>query len=125
MKSHSSSRRDSAGHSWVSNLLWFLTAIAVIFASLRMVNPKLHEYYIEKKIEDIGRFGGANRKPEQIQQDVFDYAVAERIPVKLEDIVVTKPGSSVIVHVKYEETVDLIVVKWPYKVEIDKVSNNF
>lgn len=125
MKSNSYDRRAAAGGSWVSNLIWFALAILTIFASIRFVNPKLHEYAIEKKIEEICRFGGANRKPEQIQQDVFDYAQVEKIPVKLEDIVVTKPGSSVIVHVTYEEPIDFVVVKFPYKVDIEKSSTSF
>jgi cell division protein FtsL len=119
------SQNPAAGHSWVSNLFWLFVAAAMLFISYRLVIPRYHEYYLSKKIEDAARFGAqSHQKPEALQQEIFNIAQEEKIPLKMDDIDI-KPGQTVIIHVTYSEPVNLLVAKWVYKVDIEKKSTDW
>jgi len=123
MKPHRNN--PAAGHSWVSNLFWFLVALLMLFVSYRMISPIYHEYYLNKQIEEICRHGASRQvtKVEDIQNAIKELADKEKIPLKLEDIDVQKRGTTVFIHLTYEETISLVVTKWPRKVTIDKNSS--
>jgi hypothetical protein len=117
--------RESAGNSWVINLFWLAMAAIMLFVSYRLINPIYHEYYLNGKVEEICR-NGAQRtqtKVEDLRSDIIEVAAKEKIPLKEEDIDITKRGTSVFIHLTYEEPVNLGVTKWVRKVTIEKNSS--
>ncbi len=115
----------ASGHSWVSNLFWFLMALLMLFISYRLINPIYHEYFLNKKVEIICRTGAQRQstKIEDIQNEILELATKANIPLKLEDIVITKTGSTVFIRLTYEEPVDLVITKWNRKVVLEKNSS--
>ena len=122
---NSQQERSAAGHSWVSNLFWFLVALCMLFISYRLIAPIYHEYYLNKRVEEICRHGATRQatKLEDIQNEILELSVKEKIPVKPDDISVTKGGSTLFIRITYDEPVDLVVIKWIRKVTIDKNSS--
>ena len=91
-------------------LLWG-AVIVLTFAVLSQVFPMyFYKFQLDDHIQQEVRYSAVRRKtPEAIRQSIADKAHDFNLPVKLEDVKLTKEGKQFRIDLKYTYVVDLYI----------------
>ena len=105
-------RRDGSqrGEGKFKAMVFTVVLVVGIFLAFKLVPAYVAEYQLQDKMQEMARFGIANRySEEQVRDNVFKAVQDLELPVKREDIKVSVSQSVVKVSLEYTVPVDLLV----------------
>ena len=120
-----SPRSTQCGDGWVGTLTWGLIGFVIFFIGYKMLKPQYNKYYLEKKVDEVIRFSG-NPEAGKLQDEILDYAERQGIPLKPEDVVVTKKGNGgATIVIEYDSEVNFLITKYKVHTRIENNSNQY
>ncbi len=90
---------------------------SVIFLAWKVVPAYFANYQFEEAVDDTARSAAVDSRkgPDEIRSAVLEKAQSYELPVKAEDIDVTRNGSDVLISVEYVVHVDVPVYPFDMK----------
>ncbi len=84
---------------------------AAVYLAWKIAPAFFANYQFEEEMDDTARMSAidARKTPEEIRATVFEKAQSHELPIKAEDILVTRNGSDVSISVDYVIHVDVPV----------------
>jgi Domain of unknown function (DUF4845) len=99
----------------LKSVVWLAILACLIYVGIKTVPVLFDEYEFQDAIESAARFGSVNNQtPDDIRDGLVRQAETDNIPIKPEDIHVTKGSGDVSIDVQYSVTVDLGVRQWTF-----------
>lgn len=96
------------GEGKLKAIVFTVVLVVGIFLAFKLVPPYVAEYQLQDKMQEMARFGIANRySEEQVRDNMFKVVQDLELPVKREDIKVSVSQSVVKVSLEYTVPVDL------------------
>jgi hypothetical protein len=103
-------RGSQRGEGKFKAIVFTVVLVVGIFLAFKLVPAYVAEYQLQDKMQEMARFGIANRySEEQVRDNVFKVVQDLELPVKREDIKVSVSQSVVKVSLEYTVPVDLLV----------------
>ena len=103
-------RSSQRGEGKFKAIVFTVVLVVGIFLAFKLVPAYVAEYQLQDKMQEMARFGIANRySEEQVRDNVFKAVQDLELPVKREDIKVSVSQSVVKVSLEYTVPVDLLV----------------
>lgn len=113
------------GDSKIPLILMILVLAAVIFVLVKVVPARLNAYEFKDFMENYARNDCWQRNEEQIRKDLLEKAVTLEIPLKGEDIVVDRRGTSITLRAKFDIPVDLKVKTWVFHYDFKQNAEHY
>ncbi len=100
------------GDSKIPLILMILFLAAVIFVLVKVVPARVNAYEYKDFMDSYARNDCWQRNEEQIRKDMLEKAASLHLPLKAENIGISRRGSSITLKAKFDVPVDLKVKTW-------------
>ncbi len=106
------------GSNNIGCILGMVLLLAVVFAGIKAVPVRLAVAELQDYCERQGEQASLPRfSDDKIAEAVFNKAIEEHLPVKKEDIKVSRDQAQVHIEVKYRVVIDFLVYQYNWDVE--------
>lgn len=101
----------------VRMLFGLFVLAAAVYMGWKVLPSYFASYQLEEDMDDAARMGTVDirKSPEDIKLSILEKAQAREIPIKAEDIIVTRNGSDVSISAEYIVHVDIPVYPFDMK----------
>ncbi len=111
-------RRRERGSNNIGCFIGLVLVLAVVFAGVKAVPVRLAVAELQDFCEREGEQASLPRfSDDKITDAVYSKAIEEHLPVKKEDIKVSRDASQVHIEVKYRVVIDFLVYQYNWDVE--------
>ncbi len=111
-------RRCERGSNNVGCFIGLVLVLAVVFVGVKVVPVRLAVAELQDTCERQAEQASLPRfSDDRIAEAIFNKAIEEHLPVKKEDIKVSRDQAQVHVEVKYRVVLDLLVYQYNWDVE--------
>lgn len=109
-------KRDERGEGRVGFLVTLAVFAIGVFVAAKVVPVRINAYQLHDVLRNEARFASANRDADrEVKQRILTEAKALEIPLKAEDVRITRTKREVVVHARFDQTVDLKFTTYTYR----------
>jgi uncharacterized protein DUF4845 len=93
----------------IKAIIGILVIVGGIYLGIQAIPPYFYNYQFKDDLVQIAQFGSANLKSEEdIRNEVLKKAASYNLPVRAEQVQVTREGGDVGISVNYNVVVNLV-----------------
>lgn len=103
------------GAGYFKSVVWLAILACLVYVGIKTVPVLFREYEFQDAMQTAARYGSVNvQTADDIRDALLKQAQDMNLPVKAEDIHVTKETGNVSISAAYSVTVDLGVYQWTF-----------
>ena len=103
---------NERGDSKLPLIIMVLVLAAIIFVVVKVAPARINAYQYKDFMEEYARQDAWQHSDEQIKKDLLEKAARLNLPLKPEDITMSKGGGSCRLRAKFDVPVDLKIRTW-------------
>jgi len=108
-------RPGERGEGRIGLLITLIVIAVMIFLAVRIIPVRIAAYEFRDVLREEARYGAVRNSDEIVVKRILDKAAELEIPLKKQDLKVSRTPSQMVIKASYEQPIDLKVTTYVYR----------